>query len=156
MSAHQNNLQNCKDCFIFFLDQNHCFLVSNQPGSNDCVMFFVDQANQPNSNDWFTFYVDQYNQSNRNLCFTPSVVQTDKPDRNQCSTFSLDQTEMIFARSFPPFQSFSIDYPRNPNLHYLYPQPTVSILTNIANALAGCPKFYVQVLFCHFLFSSLI
>ncbi|XP_064597873.1 RNA-binding region-containing protein 3-like [Liolophura sinensis] len=44
------------------------------------------------------------------------------------------------------YEKHGIDYPRNPNLHYLYPQPTVSILTNIANALAGCPKFYVQVL----------
>ena len=38
-----------------------------------------------------------------------------------------------------------MEYPRNPKLHYLYPPPTVSIVTNIANALASYPKFYVQV-----------
>lgn len=41
---------------------------------------------------------------------------------------------------------YSITYPRKPNLHYLYPPPSVSTLTNIANALASHPRFYVQVL----------
>ena len=40
---------------------------------------------------------------------------------------------------------FRINYARNPKLCYLYPPPTVSILTNVANALAASPKFYVQV-----------
>lgn len=44
------------------------------------------------------------------------------------------------------YKKWSIDYPRNPKLYYLYPPPTVSILTNIANALAASPKLYVQVL----------
>ena len=37
-------------------------------------------------------------------------------------------------------------YPMNPTFEYMYPAPSVSILTNIANALASVPKFYVQVL----------
>lgn len=37
-------------------------------------------------------------------------------------------------------------YPTNPRLQYSYPPPNVTILTNIANALASVPKFYVQVL----------
>ena len=41
---------------------------------------------------------------------------------------------------------FGIEYPLNPKLQYMYPSPTVTILTNIANALASVPKFYVQVL----------
>ncbi|XP_056012759.1 RNA-binding region-containing protein 3-like [Ostrea edulis] len=44
------------------------------------------------------------------------------------------------------FKTWQMEYPRNPKLHYLYPPPTVSIVTNIANALASYPKFYVQVL----------
>lgn len=44
------------------------------------------------------------------------------------------------------FKTWRMEYPRNPKLHYLYPPPTVSIVTNIANALASYPKFYVQVL----------
>ncbi|XP_078323610.1 RNA-binding region-containing protein 3-like isoform X2 [Crassostrea virginica] len=44
------------------------------------------------------------------------------------------------------FKTWRMAYPRNPKLHYLYPPPTVSIVTNIANALASYPKFYVQVL----------
>ncbi|KAL3856588.1 hypothetical protein ACJMK2_011323 [Sinanodonta woodiana] len=43
-------------------------------------------------------------------------------------------------------KKWGVEYPRNPNLTYLYPPPTVNILTNIANALASYPKFYVQVL----------
>ena len=41
---------------------------------------------------------------------------------------------------------YGIQYPRKPNLNYLYPPPSVSTLTNIANALASHPRFYVQVL----------
>ncbi|ESO02639.1 hypothetical protein HELRODRAFT_65555 [Helobdella robusta] len=41
---------------------------------------------------------------------------------------------------------FNFEYPINPNLRYSYPKPTVTILTNIANALASVPKFYTQVL----------
>ena len=44
------------------------------------------------------------------------------------------------------FKKYGIQYPRKPNLHYLYPPPSVSTLTNIANALASHPRFYVQVL----------
>ena len=43
-------------------------------------------------------------------------------------------------------EKFGMQYPLNPKLHYMYPPPTVSILTNIANAMASMPKFYVQVL----------
>jgi U11/U12 small nuclear ribonucleoprotein SNRNP65 len=40
----------------------------------------------------------------------------------------------------------NVNYPLNPKLKYIFPPPSVSILTNIANALASVPKFYVQVL----------
>jgi len=39
-----------------------------------------------------------------------------------------------------------LNYPLDPQLQYIYPAPTVTILTNIVNALAAVPKFYVQVL----------
>ncbi|XP_043941975.1 RNA-binding region-containing protein 3 isoform X2 [Protopterus annectens] len=42
--------------------------------------------------------------------------------------------------------SHRLTFPMNPRLKYHYPPPTNMILTNIANALAGVPKFYVQVL----------
>jgi U11/U12 small nuclear ribonucleoprotein SNRNP65 len=41
---------------------------------------------------------------------------------------------------------WGVAYPYNPRLAYAYPSPTVNILTNIANALASVPRFYVQVL----------
>jgi len=41
---------------------------------------------------------------------------------------------------------WNFDYPLDPQLQYVYPAPTVTILTNIVNALAAVPKFYVQVL----------
>lgn len=44
------------------------------------------------------------------------------------------------------YKKWGVNYPKNPKLCYLYPPPTVSIITNIANALASCPRFYVQVL----------
>lgn len=41
---------------------------------------------------------------------------------------------------------WDVKYALDPRLEYMYPQPTVNILTNIANTLASVPKFYVQVL----------
>lgn len=39
-----------------------------------------------------------------------------------------------------------LDYLPSPLLKYAYPNPSPSIITNIANALASVPKFYTQVL----------
>lgn len=44
------------------------------------------------------------------------------------------------------FRKHNIPYLKKPTLYYIYPPPTVSTLTNIANALASHPKFYTQVL----------
>lgn len=44
------------------------------------------------------------------------------------------------------YQKWGIPYCANPQLHYQYPPPTMSVIANIANALASYPKFYVQVL----------
>ncbi|XP_060601299.1 RNA-binding region-containing protein 3-like [Ruditapes philippinarum] len=44
------------------------------------------------------------------------------------------------------YKKHNILYPKKPTLNYMYPPPTVSTLTNIANALASHPKFYTQVL----------
>jgi len=41
---------------------------------------------------------------------------------------------------------WNLEYPLDPQLQYVYPAPTIAILTNIANAMAAVPKFYVQVL----------
>ena len=41
---------------------------------------------------------------------------------------------------------FRLTYPVNPKFRYRYPPPTVSVLTNIINALASSPRFYSQVL----------
>jgi len=41
---------------------------------------------------------------------------------------------------------WNLEYPLDPQLHYAYPAPTITILTNIANAMAAVPRFYVQVL----------
>ncbi|KAG1172827.1 hypothetical protein G6F70_005404 [Rhizopus microsporus] len=39
-----------------------------------------------------------------------------------------------------------IDYPSNPHLRYLYPDPTPEILTNITHAIGSVPRLYTQVL----------
>lgn len=44
------------------------------------------------------------------------------------------------------FFAWGLKQPRHPELRYLYPPPTPSILSNIVHALAAVPKFYVQVL----------
>ncbi|XP_072032771.1 RNA-binding region-containing protein 3-like isoform X2 [Amphiura filiformis] len=42
--------------------------------------------------------------------------------------------------------SMGMTYPVNPKLCYRYPSPTIGVLTNIINALASSPRFYIQVL----------
>lgn len=42
--------------------------------------------------------------------------------------------------------AWNFEYPFSPKLQYMYPAPTITILMNIASALATVPKFYVQVL----------
>ncbi|CAG5124332.1 unnamed protein product [Candidula unifasciata] len=55
----------------------------------------------------------------------------------------LEPREIKFDKTFA---TWGLKYPRRPELRYSYPPPTQSILTNILNALAAVPKFYVQVL----------
>ncbi|KAK6184007.1 hypothetical protein SNE40_006556 [Patella caerulea] len=61
-----------------------------------------------------------------------------------------DEVEEKSIQFEPPqdevYAKWGLNYPRNPRFRYVYPSPTVTILTNIANALAACPKFYTQVL----------
>lgn len=78
----------------------------------------------------------------------PDRVKRDQPwAKEKIEEDDLKAKEAIVPPSSDDvFHKWSINYPRNPRLHYMYPPPTVSILTNIANALASYPKFYVQVL----------
>ncbi|XP_046556903.1 RNA-binding region-containing protein 3-like [Haliotis rubra] len=78
----------------------------------------------------------------------PDRIKTDQPwTKEKVADNNTKEKEAIVPPSFDDvYHKWSINYPRNPRLHYMYPPPTVSILTNIANALASYPKFYVQVL----------
>lgn len=75
----------------------------------------------------------------RNRSSKKAVTNGGKEDKKSSSLQPLPSDDTIYKK-------WSIEYPRNPKLYYLYPPPTVSVLTNIANALASYPKFYVQVL----------
>ncbi|KAK2159369.1 hypothetical protein LSH36_154g07051 [Paralvinella palmiformis] len=70
------------------------------------------------------------------------VLQQKPPEEVTANSHKHKATEEINSIS----SRWGIEYPYNPRLRYLYPSPTVSILTNIANALASVPRFYVQVL----------
>lgn len=54
--------------------------------------------------------------------------------------------DITTTRTDNVFKRHNILYPKKPTLCYMYPPPTLSTLTNIANALASHPKFYTQVL----------
>ena len=66
----------------------------------------------------------------------------DKPKKKSVLTDSRDVTERVNSLN----ANLCFTYPMNSSLEYLYPAPSVSILTNITNALASVPRFYVQVL----------
>lgn len=46
----------------------------------------------------------------------------------------------------PLAPQFGLNYPRPPNLNYLYPPATPEIIANISGALLAVPKLYTQVL----------
>ncbi|XP_060063135.1 RNA-binding region-containing protein 3-like [Ylistrum balloti] len=82
----------------------------------------------------------------------PSVVDgrvkkemnEEKSDKNEDMKADVIQTPLPSVDK--TFTKWSLEYPRNPRLSYLYPPPNMSIISNIANAVAAFPKLYVQVL----------
>ncbi|XP_059165684.1 RNA-binding region-containing protein 3-like [Physella acuta] len=83
----------------------------------------------------------------------PSVVDSEGV---RCKTEEDDPSIASDTKQPPPepkeikfdttFNVWGLKHPRRPDLRYLYPPPTPSILRNIMNTLAAVPKFYVQVL----------
>ncbi|XP_076089039.1 RNA-binding region-containing protein 3-like [Mytilus galloprovincialis] len=67
------------------------------------------------------------------------VTEEKQDKRMEDKTQNLPSADTVYKK-------WGVNYPKNPKLCYLYPPPTVSIITNIANALASCPRLYVQVL----------
>lgn len=86
--------------------------------------------------------------------FHPSEMKSLKPgakdsegDQETAETQKLeDQRQKLAQDTNSLNEKFGMEYPLDPRLQYVYPAPNVTILTNIANALASVPKFYVQVL----------
>ena len=80
----------------------------------------------------------------------PSSASDDKKHTetaNDVQNDKVNQTEKTSAVKMDNISSkIGFQYALDPRLEYIYPAPTVHILTNIANALASVPKFYVQVL----------
>lgn len=75
----------------------------------------------------------------------PSTQSTDVITSKGKETIK-ERKRQIVERINSLSSSWNIEYPFNPKLQYMYPAPTITILTNIANAMATVPKFYVQVL----------
>ena len=72
---------------------------------------------------------------------------TGKEDGERQKKEEAEKEKLRVAREINQMsERFGMEYPLNPRLQYVYPPPTVTVLTNIANALASVPKFYVQVL----------
>uniref|UniRef100_A0A2C9LJB6 RNA-binding region-containing protein 3 n=1 Tax=Biomphalaria glabrata TaxID=6526 RepID=A0A2C9LJB6_BIOGL len=71
------------------------------------------------------------------------VKKTEKEDSKDLDKVEIEPQEVKFDTTF---NVWGLKHPRRPELRYLYPPPTQSILTNILHALAAVPKFYVQVL----------
>lgn len=71
-------------------------------------------------------------------------VKEEKSEENE--KVKEDVLEVPLPSTDKTFTKWSLEYPRNPKLYYLYPPPNMSIINNIANAVAAHPKLYVQVL----------
>ncbi|KAH9498105.1 RNA-binding region-containing protein 3 [Bulinus truncatus] len=85
----------------------------------------------------------------KNLSQLPSVVdnegvkKSENEDSKNVDKVLIEPQEVKFDTTF---NVWGLKHPRRPELRYLYPPPTQSILSNIVHALAAVPKFYVQVL----------
>ncbi|XP_063963592.1 RNA-binding region-containing protein 3-like [Lytechinus pictus] len=81
--------------------------------------------------------------------YQPTVASNEEKEKKdgKSKPFRIEdmhQKSMMKANGLAP--DFGLSHPINPKLKYHYPPPTVSILSNIVNALASVPKFYVQTL----------
>lgn len=86
----------------------------------------------------------------------PPVKNSDKSVASEQSSNQVDKTESLLTekdrkknivdRLHMISPKFEVNYPIDTRLQYLYPAPNMTILTNIANAMASVPRFYVQVL----------
>ncbi|CEG70204.1 hypothetical protein RMATCC62417_06143 [Rhizopus microsporus] len=77
------------------------------------------------------------------LYFKPIQVEYAKPDPSGQKELP-SSTPSESPEPIAPLQG--IDYPSNPHLRYLYPDPTPEILTNITHAIGSVPRLYTQVL----------
>eukprot|EP00057_Strongylocentrotus_purpuratus_P030961 XP_783188.3 PREDICTED: RNA-binding protein 40 [Strongylocentrotus purpuratus] len=82
--------------------------------------------------------------------YQPSIIsngeETEKKDGRSESISVEDMQTKRIMKTIGMAPDFGLSHPINPRLKYHYPPPTVSILSNIVNALASVPKFYVQTL----------
>jgi len=67
------------------------------------------------------------------------MAQTRENTEKECRRKIVEQINAVAPK-------WNLEYPLDPQLQYVYPAPTITILTNIANAMAAVPRFYVQVL----------
>ncbi|XP_065071183.1 RNA-binding region-containing protein 3-like [Rhopilema esculentum] len=72
-----------------------------------------------------------------------SNVGSSKNEKNNANENKDDQKDETVSGIAP---KLGIHHSLPGHLAYVYPAPTVTILTNIANALASVPRFYTQVL----------
>jgi U11/U12 small nuclear ribonucleoprotein SNRNP65 len=78
-----------------------------------------------------------------------SVISDDSSNKKpeQCKRESTeDRKQSLLDKVHAISPKWGVNYPLDPRLRYAYPAPTLTILTNIANAMAAVPRFYVQVL----------
>ena len=74
------------------------------------------------------------------MCVSADVMaQTQENTEKECRRIIVERLNAVAPK-------WNLEYPLDPQLQYVYPAPTITILTNIANAMAAVPKFYVQVL----------
>lgn len=76
--------------------------------------------------------------------FEKTVFETDEKTKKEKTTTKNQENELGFPVGIASNLGLNHNFPNH--LNYKYPEPTVQILTNIANALATIPKFYTLVL----------
>ena len=99
-------------------------------GKRLCVQYASNQA------------VFEGSSTKGDLLSTTVTVKSDQAENKTKQPAILEVSDDINSLS----EKWRVTYSFDPKLRYSYPAPNVRILTNITNALASVPKFYVQVL----------
>ncbi|KAI8980921.1 hypothetical protein BDB01DRAFT_836582 [Pilobolus umbonatus] len=112
-----------------------CLTLSLQPG-----FVFLDFSDRNHAEEAY----QELKKINFGLHFKPIQVEYAKPNPHRTDKAEPIKPPVSEGTPIAPLQG--VQYPSNPQLCYVYPDPSPDIITNISYAIGSVPRLYTQVL----------